>query len=322
MAESYDVVVIGSGPGGYAAAIRCSQKGASTAVVEKGDVGGTCLNCGCVPSKTLLASAHTLLFRSGSIGYYDLGDQQGVLHFGGQRPGCWINLIAAGGLILMPEGSSGCICPYPIQCSLALYPRKTDRAWGETSLWEPLTPVRRLAVNVGAPGDRRDRQGTLWLAWPRKGMIASDLSQWMPYWGPMDKFYAHRDDVMEIQGTDRPWVFTSGSSGLEELRFRLIDDGQPPAKYTVRLHFAEPEQLEPGQRVFDVVLQEAQVLSAFDVAKQAGGPRRAIVTQFEGVEVKNDLRIRLTPCEDSPVKSPVLCGLEVVEPLAAKGACP
>jgi dihydrolipoamide dehydrogenase len=61
MAESYDVVVIGSGPGGYAAAIRCAQKGASAAVVEKDLVGGTCLNCGCIPSKTLLASAHTLL---------------------------------------------------------------------------------------------------------------------------------------------------------------------------------------------------------------------------------------------------------------------
>ena len=61
MAESFDVVVIGSGPGGYAAAIRCVQRGASVAVVEKGDIGGTCLNCGCIPSKTLLASAHTLL---------------------------------------------------------------------------------------------------------------------------------------------------------------------------------------------------------------------------------------------------------------------
>jgi len=61
MAESFDIAVIGSGPGGYAAAIRCAQRGASVAVVEKSFVGGTCLNCGCVPSKTLLASAHTLL---------------------------------------------------------------------------------------------------------------------------------------------------------------------------------------------------------------------------------------------------------------------
>jgi len=61
MAESFDVVVIGSGPGGYAAAIRCAQRGAAVAVVEKDCIGGTCLNRGCIPSKTLLASAHTLL---------------------------------------------------------------------------------------------------------------------------------------------------------------------------------------------------------------------------------------------------------------------
>jgi dihydrolipoamide dehydrogenase len=61
MAERFDVVVIGSGPGGYAAAIKCAQRGASVAVIEKDLIGGTCLNCGCIPSKTLLASAHTLL---------------------------------------------------------------------------------------------------------------------------------------------------------------------------------------------------------------------------------------------------------------------
>jgi len=61
MSETFDVVVIGSGPGGYAAAIRCAQRGASVAVVEKDCIGGTCLNRGCIPSKTLLASAHTLL---------------------------------------------------------------------------------------------------------------------------------------------------------------------------------------------------------------------------------------------------------------------
>ncbi len=61
MTEGYGVAVIGSGPGGYAAAIRCAQRGASVAMVEKGFIGGTCLNRGCIPSKALLASAHTLL---------------------------------------------------------------------------------------------------------------------------------------------------------------------------------------------------------------------------------------------------------------------
>ncbi len=59
MAEKFDVAVIGSGPGGYAAAIRCAQKGAAVCIIEKDNIGGVCLNCGCIPSKVLLASAHT-----------------------------------------------------------------------------------------------------------------------------------------------------------------------------------------------------------------------------------------------------------------------
>jgi dihydrolipoamide dehydrogenase len=61
MAEKFDVAVIGSGPGGYAAAIRCAQRGAGVAIIEKGDIGGACLNVGCIPSKSLLGSAHILV---------------------------------------------------------------------------------------------------------------------------------------------------------------------------------------------------------------------------------------------------------------------
>ena len=55
----YDVAIIGSGPGGYVAAIRCAQLGMKTALVEKySTLGGTCLNVGCIPSKSLLDSSH------------------------------------------------------------------------------------------------------------------------------------------------------------------------------------------------------------------------------------------------------------------------
>lgn len=54
---NYDIIVIGSGPGGYVAAIRASQLGFKTAVVEKSELGGICLNWGCIPTKTLLKSA-------------------------------------------------------------------------------------------------------------------------------------------------------------------------------------------------------------------------------------------------------------------------
>jgi len=57
--KKYDVAVIGSGPGGYVAAIRCAQLGMKTALIEKYDtLGGTCLNVGCIPSKSLLDSSH------------------------------------------------------------------------------------------------------------------------------------------------------------------------------------------------------------------------------------------------------------------------
>ena len=57
--EHFDVVVIGSGPGGYVSAIRCAQLGMKTAIVEKyNTLGGTCLNVGCIPSKSLLDSSH------------------------------------------------------------------------------------------------------------------------------------------------------------------------------------------------------------------------------------------------------------------------
>src|SRR5512147_900404 len=78
MAERFDVVVIGAGPGGFRAARRCAQRGASVAMIEREHVGGTCLNVGCIPSKTLLASAH-LLLRARHAGEMGIDIRKGML---------------------------------------------------------------------------------------------------------------------------------------------------------------------------------------------------------------------------------------------------
>ena len=65
----YDVIVIGSGPGGYVAAIRASQLGKKTAVVEKAEVGGICLNWGCIPTKALLKSAQVYTYINHAENY-------------------------------------------------------------------------------------------------------------------------------------------------------------------------------------------------------------------------------------------------------------
>ena len=56
----YDLIIIGSGPAGYVAAIRAGQSGLKTAIVEKDKIGGMCLNWGCIPTKSILESAKTL----------------------------------------------------------------------------------------------------------------------------------------------------------------------------------------------------------------------------------------------------------------------
>jgi len=69
MAESYDVIVLGSGPGGYVAAIRASQLGLKTAIVERELLGGICLNWGCIPTKALLRSAEIFHFMQHAKDY-------------------------------------------------------------------------------------------------------------------------------------------------------------------------------------------------------------------------------------------------------------
>lgn len=73
--------------------------------------------CGIVSgAKNLLA------FRSATLGYVDLSSSRGTENYGGIRPGCWVNAIPAGGLLLLPDASSRCTCSYLIKSSIALAP--------------------------------------------------------------------------------------------------------------------------------------------------------------------------------------------------------
>jgi dihydrolipoyl dehydrogenase len=69
MAENYDVIIIGSGPGGYVTAIRAAQLGLKTAIVEREHLGGICLNWGCIPTKALLRSAEIMDYASHARNY-------------------------------------------------------------------------------------------------------------------------------------------------------------------------------------------------------------------------------------------------------------
>ncbi len=69
MADQYDLIVLGSGPGGYVAAIRASQLGLRTAIVEREKLGGICLNWGCIPTKALLRTSEIYHYLTHASAY-------------------------------------------------------------------------------------------------------------------------------------------------------------------------------------------------------------------------------------------------------------
>ena len=65
--RKYDALVIGAGPGGYVAAIRLGQLGVRTAIIEKAELGGVCLNIGCIPSRALIEASKKVAFMRGEL---------------------------------------------------------------------------------------------------------------------------------------------------------------------------------------------------------------------------------------------------------------
>lgn len=261
-------------------------------------------NYGC---NTPLASEHLLTFRSGAAGYFDLCNDGGTGNFGGFRSSCSNNLIVAGGLLTAPDYTRTCTCSYQNQTSMALIPMPDVETWTFFGAQTPKQAVRRLGLNLGAPGDRKADDGTLWLEYPSVGGASPAIEVTMepkePQW-----FRRHSS---QISGPGLNWVAASGAKGLTSLEIKLADKNAAPRKYTVRLHFAEPNDVQPGQRLFAVRLQDRTVLPALDVAQEAGGRNRSLVKEFSDIEVKDRLVVELTPDATAKLQSAVLSGIEI-----------
>ncbi|MBP7050965.1 MAG: PQQ-binding-like beta-propeller repeat protein [Phycisphaerae bacterium] len=295
------------------------------------------------------ASASALFYRSSSIAIYDLARDAGVALFGGIRPGCWINMIPANGLVLVPEASVGCTCSFPLRGSFALV-NKPQRAqpWtvfiNHTDLdargqMVPGTygrPVKHLAINFGAPADMKDDDGTLWLAYPNP-KTAYSQNHFVNYGIKFDLkedilrgmgYFCRDFKGIAVMGTEKPWLFTSGCLGLLRCEIPLLDHqaGEVPTLYTVRLGFRAVEGDRPGQRLFDIRLQGQTVLEAFDIAQSAGGAGKAVIRDFTDIAVDDKLVLELVPRTQTPGESeaPLINFVEIVcshrrIPATAKG---
>ena len=266
-------------------------------------------HCGCP-----CAAPNCLFFRSYNLGYYDLLRDYGTMHFGAHRAGCWINFIPAAGLLLVPEASAGCMCSFPNMCTVVFQPADRQKGFGMYSTPGPLTPVKRLAINLGAGGDRNDAAGDLWLSFPRpyKGRLVLPLKVDVAF-HPGGRFVRGSSSYTPFDDTDDPWLFASAAAGLRKCSIPLLADGDDSAVYRVALALADPENSKPGQRVFDIKLQGKVVAKDFDIIKAAGGRTRTLLKTFDGIAVDRNLEIELVPKGESlaPNQLPILQGVEI-----------
>lgn len=265
------------------------------------------------------ASADVFFLRSGSINYYDYRRDSGMLPIGGMRAGCWINMIIAGGMALLPEASAGCTCSFPIRSTIAMAPKAREQTWSIFVTSAPLKPVKHWTINLGAPGDRKDGDDRVWFSYPRLHVgygVKFKLDEVLTEGG---RFYATSPTAVPLENTDKPWIYCCGAEGLSRCALDLLDADQGPATYTVRLGFCEPKFESAGKRVFDVKLQGQTVAENFDIAKTAGGRNRVVLQSFPGIKVQDKLVIELAPNTEAADARPLLNSIEVVreEPKSA-----
>ncbi|HEX8913399.1 MAG TPA: hypothetical protein VF796_13645, partial [Humisphaera sp.] len=177
------------------------------------------------------SSAVMDFFRSGTIGMYDRLDDSGMRNVSGIRSGCGLSLVPAHGLLLYSESAADCLCAYSFNASLGMAPAAGPRRNEDWALFDDvdLTSgiVRKAAINLGAAGDRRADDGTLWLAYPRPAAALShNTTMQLPY--AVDTLpgtsgaVRTNADRRPVAGTDRPWVYGSQIRGVSRVNVDLL----------------------------------------------------------------------------------------------------
>lgn len=253
---------------------------------------------------TALASQHLLTFRSGEAGFYDLLHESGTANLGGFRAGCTPNMIVADGVVAVPDYTRTCSCSYVNQCSVGLVHDPEVELWSYNRIFLSETQtIMRVGLNLGAPGDRLDENGTLWLEWPPSA--SSSPNPRVTAIPERPRVLRHHTSLLS-EGQPR-WVAASGVVGLRQLSVQLVTEPYERRSYTLQLHFAELESCSPGERVFSVNVQDRPALKDFDVVATAGRPLRGVIQEIKGVVVTNELTVRFEPLRGEPL----LCGIEI-----------
>jgi outer membrane protein assembly factor BamB len=256
-----------------------------------------------------VASEHLLAFRSGAAAFYDLENDGGTGTFGGFKSGCSANLIAADGVLSAPDYTRTCSCGYQNQTSLALVNMPDLEFWTSSTLAKPTeSKIKRIGLNLGAPGDRKSGD-TYWVDYPSVGGLSPD-----PVVSINSGVKWNLSNAARFGLVENNWIYASCAENLRELSVNLGGAESASAEnqdlYTVRLYFAEPNQIDAGVRTFDLLLNGIKVLTSFDVIAAAGAPRRGGVKEFKDVACQGQLNLKFIP--GSKEHGAIISGVEII----------
>ena len=259
----------------------------------------------------ITATPNMMFFRSGFIGYYDLYADSGTRHFSGQRLGCWVNAIPGNGLVMIPEASAGCVCQFSIASTVVLEPKTENKSWGIFSAVGETTPVQRIGINFGAPGDRKDLAHSEWLGFPRPKTVGrlEFVFDIQPQLASGGGWYSQNPDSVQVPGAETPWLFASGAKGLQHFEIPLLGDQDKSAAYNVKLFFAETTVAVANS--VQIRFQGNDAAGTTKVAgNDSGADAQFVVKEFVGVPVEKNLVVDITVAASMPLTN--LAAIEVV----------
>lgn len=265
----------------------------------------------------ITATPNMMFFRSGFIGYYDLYEDSGTRHFSGQRLGCWVNAIPGNGLVMIPEASAGCVCQFSIASTVVLQPKTENKSWGIFSAVGASTPVKRIGINLGAPGDRKDLAHREWFGYPRPSAVGrlEFVFDIKPRISPGGGWYSHNPESVPVETEQAPWLFASGARGLEHFEIPLLGPQDEPTAYHVKLFFADMTASDVD--AVGVQFQDKEWPGKTQALETGPGESTSVVVrEFSSVNVEKDLIVQITAPADKPL--PHLTAIEVVRAEDAK----
>ncbi len=254
----------------------------------------------------IAASEYLLTFRSASAGFINLETFEGTGSLGGWKPGCSTNLIAADGVLNSPDYTRTCQCAYQNQTSLALINMPWMSYWTNSNYRWNGKPIRQLGLNFNAPGDRSSDDNTLWFEYPYVSGSPPEIPVVMDTLG-ITKI---RKEPFSIVSEKTPWVCSSALAGVQSMEITLTTDEQvSESSYTVKLYFSELEDMAPGDRIFDIYIQDKKVAEEFDIVSEAGKTDKEVQKVYHGVKAGNTLKINLAPKKGNTIIS----GIELIQ---------